>query len=93
MKWIRRTLRCFQIFLGAVAFLVGFDMLILGGKIKLWWIAMGNTTSSSPFSTDGQSNWILILIIVGVVLLVAYLLNTPIFRDKEEKEDESEEEA
>jgi len=69
MKWICKLIKSFQIFLGAVVFLVGFDMLILGGKIKLWIIAVGNTTNSSPFSTDGQSNWILILVIIGIILL------------------------
>lgn len=66
MKWICRCLKAFQIFIGAVAVLVAFDMLFLGGSIKLWIIAVANTTSASPFSSDGQSNWMLLLVMLNV---------------------------
>jgi LPXTG-motif cell wall-anchored protein len=74
MKWINKVLRGFQIFLGIIVSLVTFDMLVLGGKIKLWIIAVANTTSASPFSTDGQSNWIFILLGLGVILLIYLIL-------------------
>ena len=73
MKYFKKFIRCFQIFIGIIAFIVGFDMLVLHGKLKLLWIAMANTTSSSPFSTDGQSNWMLILIIIAIII-VTYIL-------------------
>lgn len=74
MKWIFKVLRCLQIFLGIVVSIVAFDMLVLGGKIKLWIIAVANTTSASPFSTDGQSNWIFILLGLGIILLIYIIL-------------------
>jgi LPXTG-motif cell wall-anchored protein len=74
MKWINKVLRGFQIFLGIIVSLVAFDMLALGGKIKLWIIAVANTTSASPFSTDGQSNWIFILLGLGIILLIYIIL-------------------
>ena len=63
-----------QVFILAIISLVSFDMLVLGGKIKLWIIAVANTTSASPFSTDGQSNWILIFVGLGIVAFLAWLL-------------------
>jgi LPXTG-motif cell wall-anchored protein len=74
MYWINKVLRGFQIFLGIIVSLVAFDMLALGGKIKLWIIAVANTTSASPFSTDGQSNWIFILLGLGIILLIYIIL-------------------
>ena len=75
MKWICRILRGGQIFLGIIASLVLIDMLILEGKIKLWIIAIANTTDASPFSTDGQSNWIFILGVVIVIGITWLILN------------------
>jgi len=77
MKLICKWLKAFQVFLGTVVLLVAFDMLVLGGKIKLWIIAVANTTSASPFSSDGQMNWILILVIlnlIGIIGLISYVL-------------------
>ena len=73
MKWIKKLIRCMQVFILAIVSLVSFDMLVLGGKIKLWIIAKANTTSASPFSTDGQSNWVLIFVGMGVVILLGWL--------------------
>jgi uncharacterized membrane protein len=86
MKMICKALKCFQVFCGAVAFLVAFDMLVLGGKIKLWVIAVANTTSYSPFSTDGQSNWLFIFTIIGIGLL-SYLAYRLLDSKKENKKD------
>lgn len=66
MRCLCKMFRCLQISIAIIAGFILLDMLVLGGKIKLWFIAVANTTSSSPFSTDGQSNWMLLLIMLNV---------------------------
>ena len=72
MKWIERFFKGMQVFLLSVAGLILIDMLILGGKIKLIILALGNTSDYSPFSSDGQMNWILLLVI-GIMILMIYI--------------------
>ena len=69
------------------AILVAFDMLVLRGKIKLWIIAVANTTDYSPFSTDGQSNWVYLLVTIGVIIGIAILVKL-LQRDDGGKKDE-----
>ena len=68
MKWIIKLLKIFQLFLISIISLVAIDTFILGGKMKLWFIAVANTTSASPFSTDGQMNFIFIFFGIIVAL-------------------------
>ena len=95
MKWIRRIFRSMQVFIGVIISLVAFDMLVLGGKIKLWIIAVANTTTSSPFSTDGQSNWMLLFIGIGVIAFLAYLNRkfTPEKQDENKDKDDKQEQS
>lgn len=60
-------------------------MILLKGKLKLLWIAVANTTSASPFSTDGQSNYMLILtlLITGIVAYISYKILEKFSEDKE----------
>ena len=50
------------------------DTYILGGKLKLLWIAIANTTSSSIYSTDGQSNIVIIIVALTGLIIFAYIL-------------------
>lgn len=70
----------------ALSGIVTLDTLLLGGRLKLLWIAVANTSSSSPFSTDGQSNYILIgvFLIVGLLAYIVY----KIIGGKSDTEDE-----
>lgn len=87
-------LRTFQVFLGVLASLILLDMFILKGKLKYAWIAYANTTSTSPFSTDGQSNYMLLLVIMGVAIgtfiLFKVLEGIPEIEDEEEEKIEDE---
>ena len=70
--------------------IISIDMILLKGKLKLLWIAVANTTSASPFSTDGQSNYMIILTLIGVGLLSYILwiiLNKPVENDDESEND------
>jgi len=77
-----------KLIIGISWFLSGivlFDMFVLHGKLKLIWIALANTSDYSPFSTDGQSNYmfVAVFIIIGFIGYFLYLLS--IKDNKEEK--------
>ena len=62
------------------------DTYILGGKLKLLWIAIANTTSSSIYSTDGQSNIVIIIVALTACIFAMYALkNWLLGNDKEKK--------
>jgi len=71
---MKRLLKCIIVGCWFLSIIISIDMFLLKGKLKLLWIAVANTTSSSPFSTDGQSNYMLILtlLIAGIVAYIAY---------------------
>jgi len=79
-----KLLKGFRLFLIMLVSSILCDMFILHGKIKLFIIAVANTTEISPFSTDGQSNWILILVIIIVLLLISIL--TQLYNEDSDKE-------
>ena len=82
-----RGIRALLIILG---FLILGDMFILHGKIKYLILALGNTTDYSPFSTDGQSNYIVLFLILILVIVISILLRLFVFgkpNTEEEKED------
>lgn len=86
LRWIYMTL------LGWIIITVPIDTYILGGKIKLWIIAKANTTSASPYSTDGQMNIIIVIIsICGLIIGGTYLFGW--FREDETDDDDDEEET
>ena len=62
----------FSIFCFGVATSILLDMFIFKAYLKNF-LVRANTSSYSPYSTDGQSNWVLILVLVGVGI-VAYLI-------------------
>lgn len=49
------------------------DMFILKGYLKDFFVR-ANTSDISPFSTDGQSNYILILLILVIIFILVRLL-------------------
>jgi hypothetical protein len=67
------VLRGVRMFLVGLVSLVLLDMFVLHGWLKDFFVR-ANTSDYSPFSTDGQSNWILVLISIGVILVISYLL-------------------
>ena len=71
-----KILKIIYSFAFALSGIVAVDTLLLGGKLKLIWIALANTTSASPFSTDGQSNYIIIGVFLIVGLLAYWLYRT-----------------
>lgn len=79
-----RLFKCLYLFAFALSSIVAIDTLVLGGKLKLLWIAVANSTSSSPFSTDGQSNYILIGVFL-VIGLLAYLIYRVIMKEDKKK--------
>ena len=80
-----KILKGFNAFLMIVLGLILVDMLILGGKIKIFILALGNTSDYSPFSTDGQSNWCLILVILLFIIVISAIIYSRLLnRDEEE---------
>ena len=71
-----------------VASMIIIDMLILGGKMKLVILALGNTSNYSPFSTDGQSNWVLVLFLIGTIIFIGWLLSSVRGIEEEEPKEE-----
>ena len=73
-------------FLAWICISVPVDTYIFGGKLKLLWIALANTTSSSIYSTDGQSNIIITIVgVVGIIASIYYLGKMGIFEKDEKK--------
>lgn len=73
MEKIRLFFKGIQIFSIVLGLSILTDMFILGGKIKLFIKAYANTTDYSPFSTDGQSNYVL-LFVIFIVIVAVYIL-------------------
>lgn len=71
--------------------LILLDTLVLRGSLKLLWIAVANTTSASPFSTDGQSNYICVGVFIIIGLICYLIYRTIVAIDKEEKKVKKEE--
>ena len=95
MRKIKRLVRVLSVmWAGVLAFIavsVTVDTYVLHGFLKLWWIAVANTTSSSPFSTDGQSNIITVIVAVtGIAILTYICMKCGLFVKEEEKDDETE---
>jgi len=74
-------------FLAWVALSVTIDTYVLGGKLKLLWIALANTTSSSPYSTDGQSNIFIIIAAVVGISVAMYVWRSCLFPEKKDVDD------
>lgn len=65
-------LRVFRVFLIGIASSIIIDMFILGGKLKDI-LVKANTSDISPYSSDGQMNYICLLTIV-IAVIVCYIL-------------------
>jgi hypothetical protein len=79
---IIKMLKGFKIFLIGIASSILIDMFILGGKLKDF-LVKANTSDISPYSTDGQMNYICLLTIVICIILV-YILITLLKKPKGE---------
>ena len=77
-----------MLFLGFIASSVTIDTFVLGGKLKLWWIAVANTTNSSPYSTDGQSNIVIIVVCLSAIVALAWIISTILGKDDEDVQEE-----
>ena len=74
MKAARKAMKGFSIFCFGVATSIILDMFVFKAYLKNL-LVRANTSSYSPYSTDGQSNWVLILVLFGVGIM-AYLIYT-----------------
>lgn len=90
MNRILRKIRWIYVsFLTFIIISVPIDTYILGGKIKLWIIAKANTTSASPFSTDGQMNIVIVIVsIIGLMVAVHLLFGREKKKEDADNEDE-----
>lgn len=83
MRRIKKVLAWTWIsFLAWICISVPVDTYVFGGKLKLMWIALANTTSSSIYSTDGQSNIIIVIIAVIGLIIGYHGLKTWLFPDE-----------
>ena len=68
-----RLLKVIRFCLVSMVLLVLIDMFILGGKLKDI-LVKANTSDYSPFSTDGQSNYIFIFLAIIVCAIISYAI-------------------
>lgn len=85
MRIRRILLNIWMLFLSWIVVSVSVDTYILGGKLKHLFIAIANTTSSSPYSSDGQMN---ILIIIGAITGLGIAVHYAIQPDTKPPKDE-----
>ena len=62
----------FSIFCFGVATSILLDMFVFKAYLKNL-LVKANTSSYSPYSTDGQSNWVLILVFVAIGIMVYFV--------------------
>jgi len=91
MKRIKKVMAWIWIsFLAWICISVPVDTYVFGGKLKLLFIALANTTSSSPYSTDGQSNIVIFIVgLTGLIICYYYLKRMGIFDKDDKKADDS----
>jgi hypothetical protein len=88
-----KLLKATRVFLLTLITLILLDMFVLGAWLKNFFVR-ANTSDYSPFSTDGQSNWVLVLVCVIALIIIIYIIGklTSFVEDKKEDEPEEEEE-
>jgi len=72
MKATRKVMEGFSIFCFGVATSILLDMFVFKAYLKNL-LVKANTSSYSPYSTDGQSNWVLILVLVGIGIMAYFV--------------------
>jgi hypothetical protein len=70
---VLKALRLFRLFLVGLASTILLDMFVFKAFLKNL-LVRANTSDVSPFSTDGQSNYILIIVAITAVAVISYIL-------------------
>lgn len=87
MKRLKQVL-CWSwiLFLSWTTISVAIDAYALGGKLKLLWIVLANTTSNSIYSTDGQSNIAIIIVAISGIIIAGTVFKHILFPEDDKKE-------
>lgn len=70
----KKIIKIYSLILLSLSSITFIDTYILHGKLKLLYLCYANTTNPNPFTTDGQSNLLFILIALTLWAIITYYM-------------------